>query len=166
MMICIIALQRVKVYMNACAQLRTHTRKHTRAHPNEMTHTHAHRHKHSYTYIDLWGSPLFSPILCTPQGRLLMFCVPHKADYLCSLYPTRQTTYVLCTPQGRLLMFSVPHKADYLCSMYPTSLTEFAIYYVVQWNLVTKRSDITKPSYNKVILLVPALYISLFCTLI
>ena len=32
----------------------------------------------------------------------------------------------------------------------------------VQWNLIIKRSDITKPSYNKVILLVPALYISLF----
>ena len=32
----------------------------------------------------------------------------------------------------------------------------------VQWNLVIKRSDITKPCYNKVILLVPALYISLF----
>ena len=34
--------------------------------------------------------------------------------------------------------------------------------FVVQWNLVIKRSDITKPSYNKVILLVPPLYISLF----
>ena len=33
---------------------------------------------------------------------------------------------------------------------------------LVQWNLVIKRSDITKPCYNKVILLVPALYISLF----
>ena len=33
---------------------------------------------------------------------------------------------------------------------------------LVQWNLVIKRSDITKPSYNKVILLVPALSISLF----
>ena len=33
---------------------------------------------------------------------------------------------------------------------------------IVQWNLVIKRSDITKPFYNKVILLVPALYISLF----
>ena len=32
----------------------------------------------------------------------------------------------------------------------------------IQWNLLIKRSDITKPSYNKVILLVPALYISLF----
>ena len=32
----------------------------------------------------------------------------------------------------------------------------------LQWNLVIKRSDITKPSYNKVILLVPVLYISLF----
>ena len=31
---------------------------------------------------------------------------------------------------------------------------------LVQWNLVIKRSDITKPFYNKVILLVPALYIS------
>ena len=30
------------------------------------------------------------------------------------------------------------------------------------WNLVIKWSDVTKPSYNKVILLVPALYISLF----
>ena len=37
---------------------------------------------------------------------------------------------------------------------------------IVQWNLVIKRSDITKPSYNKVILVVPALYISLFFTLI
>ena len=34
--------------------------------------------------------------------------------------------------------------------------------YGIQWNLVIKRSDITKPSYNKVILLVPVLYISLF----
>ena len=33
---------------------------------------------------------------------------------------------------------------------------------LVQWNLVIKRSDITKPSYNTVILLVPALYISEF----
>ena len=33
---------------------------------------------------------------------------------------------------------------------------------LVQWNLVIKRSDIAKRSYNKVILLVPALYISLF----
>ena len=32
----------------------------------------------------------------------------------------------------------------------------------IQRNLVIKRSDITKPSYNKVILLVPGLYISLF----
>ena len=31
---------------------------------------------------------------------------------------------------------------------------------IVQWNLVIKKSDITKPSYNKVILLVPALNIS------
>ena len=30
----------------------------------------------------------------------------------------------------------------------------------IQWNLVIKRLDITKPSYNKVILVVPALYIS------
>jgi len=32
----------------------------------------------------------------------------------------------------------------------------------LQWNLVIKRSAITKPSYNKVLLLVPALYFSLF----
>ena len=41
-----------------------------------------------------------------------------------------------------------------------TNLTELK--FVIQWNLVIKRSDITKPSYHKVILLVPALYISLF----
>ena len=33
---------------------------------------------------------------------------------------------------------------------------------LLQWNLVIMRSDITKSSYNKVSLLVPALYISLF----
>ena len=33
---------------------------------------------------------------------------------------------------------------------------------MIQWNLVIKMLDITKPSYNKVIFLVPALYISLF----
>ena len=33
---------------------------------------------------------------------------------------------------------------------------------LLQWNLIIKRSGITKPSYNKVILQVPALYISLF----
>ena len=37
-----------------------------------------------------------------------------------------------------------------------------AHHWFVQWNLVIKRSDTTKPSYNKVILLVPPLYISLF----
>ena len=36
----------------------------------------------------------------------------------------------------------------------------------IQWNLVIKRSDITKPSYNKVILLVPALIFLSFFTLI
>ena len=32
----------------------------------------------------------------------------------------------------------------------------------IQWNLIIKRSDITKLSYNKVIFLIPALYISVF----
>ena len=45
---------------------------------------------------------------------------------------------------------------------YTSGKTELYLYRnVVQWNLVIKRSDITKPSNNKVILLVPALYISL-----
>ena len=39
--------------------------------------------------------------------------------------------------------------------------TENVLNTVLQWNLVIKRSDITKPSYNKVILLVPPLYIPL-----
>ena len=39
---------------------------------------------------------------------------------------------------------------------------------IIQWNVAIKWSDITNPSYKKVILLVPALYISLgfFSTLI
>ena len=36
----------------------------------------------------------------------------------------------------------------------------------VQWNLVIKRSDIAKPSYKKVIWVVPTLYIPLFFILI
>ena len=35
-------------------------------------------------------------------------------------------------------------------------------YLPIQWNLIIKRSDITKPSYNMVNFLVPSLYISLF----
>ena len=41
---------------------------------------------------------------------------------------------------------------------YPVPLS----YNNIQWNLVIKRSDIAKLSCNKVILLVPALYVSLF----
>ena len=47
----------------------------------------------------------------------------------------------------------------------PSKLWTFEIMlqmFGLQWNLIIKRSDITKPFYNKVILLVPALYISLF----
>ena len=39
-----------------------------------------------------------------------------------------------------------------------TGAMQYELDPIVQWNLVIKRSDITKPSYNKVILLVPALY--------
>ena len=35
----------------------------------------------------------------------------------------------------------------------------------VQWNFVIKRSDTTKHAYNKVILLVQALYVSFVCLL-
>ena len=50
---------------------------------------------------------------------------------------------------------------DLIDTMYWTSLKMYQMhFFVIQWNLVIKRSDITKPSYNKVILLVPALYIS------
>ena len=41
----------------------------------------AHTVKHSY--IDLLGTPLFSPmLLCTPQGRFLLFCVTDKFDQI------------------------------------------------------------------------------------
>ena len=33
---------------------------------------------------------------------------------------------------------------------------------LIQWKLVTKRSDITKPSYHKVIMVAPDLYIFFF----
>ena len=55
------------------------------------------------------------------------------------------------------ILYAQKYKSTY------TSLQKFIWNHEVQWNLVIKRSDITKPSlYNKVILLVPALYISLF----
>ena len=60
---------------------------------------------------------------------------------------------------GKTMLKNKPHlvKFDHciivsLCTFQPT---------VVQWNLAIKRSDITKPSNNKVSLLVPALYMSL-----
>ena len=54
-----------------------------------------HAHSYTCTYIDLWGTPLFSLILlCTPQGRFIFF-VQHKIDgrkpsimLSCCLYPT------------------------------------------------------------------------------
>ena len=54
------------------------------------------------------------------------------------------------------------------CDRYNSRIAFFhqRLLILIQWNLVIKRSDITKPFYNKVILLVPALYISLFFTLI
>ena len=49
------------------------------------------------------------------------------------------------------------------CMRYHALCNEGIILVLIQWNLVIKRSDITIPSCNKVILLVPALY---FFTLI
>ena len=55
------------------------------------------------------------------------------------------------------------HNTCYVCRHGAEGIT----WRYIQWNLVIKRSDITKPSYNKVILLVPDLYIFLcFFTLI
>ena len=42
----------------------------------------------------------------------------------------------------------------------------FLFFFVIQWNLVIKRSDITKPSYNKVILLVQLFLFLCFFALI
>ena len=74
----------------------------------------------------------------------------------------------------RLFISSVGYGTDkFLCkgAIKPNRLRTTALWEVrktkklrmvkaVQWNLVIKRSDITKPSYNKVILLVSALYSS------
>ena len=53
----------------------------------------------------------------------------------------------------------ISHSHSIPCPYQSSSLSSS---FQLQWNLVIKRSDITKPSYNKVILLVPPLYISLF----
>ena len=50
----------------------------------------------------------------------------------------------------------------YFCLFVLGMMEVMTCWFRVQWNLVMKRSDITKCSYDKVILLVPALYISLF----
>ena len=52
------------------------------------------------------------------------------------------------------------HRIESTCSM-KSEYTYSGTSLHVQWNLVITRSDKTKSSYNEVILLVPALYISL-----
>ena len=49
-----------------------------------------------------------------------------------------------------------------MCIVYANLFEKFPFdTFEIQWNLVIKRSDIRKPSYNKTILQVQALYISL-----
>ena len=70
-------------------------------HTHARTHTHTHTHTHRVIlYIDLWGTPLFSPVLCTPQGRFLLFSVPHKFWKYKTIY---------CA-----LLFYVPYKVAFI----------------------------------------------------
>ena len=63
---------------------------------------------------------------------------------------------------GNKVIFSTVHLVSWLNIPAFDSPTILYLSHQLQWNLVIKRSDITKPSYNKVIFLVPALYIYLF----
>ena len=57
-------------------------------------------------------------------------------------------------------MKNVNWKHEYMSSLFLGLWISWKFLNSIQSNLVIKMSDITKPSYNKVILLVPPLYIS------
>ena len=74
-----------------------------------------------------------------------------------------QYTYFNINATQHFQSFSFYPTEYYIKVLNDTGLSPFS---VIQWNLVIKRSDITKPSYNKVILLVPALIFLCYFTLI
>ena len=71
-------------------------------------------------------------------------------------------SHTFCTLGFRISFTSCPISGKFL----KINLSEKYTNIKVQWNIVIKNLDITKPSHNEVILLVPALYICLFFTLI
>ena len=102
------------------------------------TFTEVHTHTHTLTIATLWDTPLFT----------LLLKYSHKVNFYPPQCWQRKGHYcVLVLLQDDLLVHTHTH-------------AEMFSWWRVQWNLVIKRSDITKPSYNKVILLVPAFYIS------
>ena len=87
---------------------------------------------------------LCTSVRCTPSG--LKFKEPIKLTFNhCS-----ELTQQVLAGEGELILYSRDEDEDGKGN----------------WNLVLKRSNITKPCYNKVILLVPILYNPLFFTLI
>ena len=80
-----------------------------------------------------------------------------KTDGNSSLEPSAQVSYKKKLHPG---WKTIKYKEIY--NFGTKKITLYCLEFVIQWNLVIKRSDITKPSYNKIILLVPALYIPLF----
>ena len=111
------------------------------------------------------GGPTLFSIYLIGLGHILR---QHKINYMYYIYADDIQLYVSFKPNqaNALHALSQLEKAmndvhSWLNS-HSLKLNSAKSEFLLQWNLVIKRSDITKPSYNKVTLLVPALYISLF----
>ena len=116
------------------------------------SHTHTHTLTHSLTHCSSQREYIRRVNLCddTRYFILRIYCWVEGGESL-KLHSAYQKKKVIIHIQRTIVLMSI-------------DLNIFVWH--IQWNLVIKRSDITKPSYNKVILLVSALYISLFFTLI
>ena len=73
----------------------------------------------------------------------------------------------ICYVYKHISVNIISYATIWMCQSWPQSIDQRGLQVhvymdmlIIQWNLVIKRSDITKPCYNKVSLLVPALCIS------
>ena len=106
----------------------------------------------------------FSPIVFYPRyiwhisqifSKSKLFSVPMDLTY------AELTVLVLNMLQLKFEQYSST-RCSFKMKVKRVSIKNNQLCMNVQWNLVITRSDITKSSYNEVILLVPALSISLF----
>ena len=125
--------------------------------------------------IGLWFSTLTHPSWCTStmwwsheliKGHVITCRQPTRCTSgTCSSCPfaslIRWSTWPSIDRGSPLVLFLFFRIPCNLCSMSLTWTRAYRNMRSIQWNLIIKSSDITKP-YNKVILPVSALYISLF----